>query len=63
MSTVKYLPASKIYREYSIPRSLLRELAEEGTIRLVVKELPSGSVMNLYCVEDIEKYMNSSDEE
>lgn len=56
---VKYLPASKVYIEYGIPRNLLRAYAEEGKIRTNEIPLPQyNHPMRTYCVEDIVKVLN-----
>ncbi len=57
----KYLPASKVYIEYGIPRNMLRTYAEQGKIHC--KEIPipdCDNVMRTYCVADIIKLLNEA---
>jgi DNA-binding transcriptional MerR regulator len=55
----EFRPASIIYRDFGIPRSQLRALAERGVIRAHEKVDVDGiNVMRVYSVADVARYMD-----
>lgn len=58
----EYIPASKVYAEFGIPRNLLRELAERGVVRVSQRTFDNGAnVINLYNRNDIAAWQNGGD--
>lgn len=54
-ANAKWLNARRVYMQYGIPRSLLRELAASGKVRTREVRLPeSGKTMKLYNYGDCE---------
>jgi hypothetical protein len=56
-----YRPAAHIFVKYGIPRSMLRQLAEDGVIKCEERYSADGvNMMRLFCLEDVETYLNNS---
>ena len=56
-----YRPAGYIFVKYGIPRSMLRQLAEDGVIKCEERYSADGvNMMRLFCIEDVETYLNNS---
>lgn len=55
------LPASIIYRDMGIPRSMLHDLVERGVIDCDVRHLPDGRTMKLYDADKIAAWMNQGE--
>ena len=55
-----YRPAGYIFVKYGIPRSMLRQLAEDGVIKYEERYSADGvNMMRLYSLEDVEAYIHS----
>lgn len=55
----RWLPASKVYTEYGIPRNMIRAYAEDGRVRFRELRLDGcENEMRIYCAEDIERLLN-----
>lgn len=54
----KWMNARQIYGRYGIPRSLLRELASGGRVRVKEVALPSGKVMKMYDAYECDRVVN-----
>lgn len=55
----EYRPASIIYRDYGIPRSQLRGLADRGIIRAHEKyDIDGINIMRVYSVADVARYLD-----
>lgn len=55
-----YRPAGYIFVKYGIPRSMLRQLAEDGVIKYEERYSSDGvNMMRLYSLEDVETYIHS----
>lgn len=55
-----YRPAGYIFVKYGIPRSMLRQLAEDGVIKCEERSSSDGvNMMRIYCLEDVETYLNN----
>lgn len=58
---IRWLPASKVYSEYGIPRNMIRGYAEDGRVRSRELHLDGcDNAMRVYCAEDIESLLNEA---
>ena len=56
----KFITGTIAYRTYGIPRSMLRELAEQGVIRSEERTTGGPFVLKLYSEADIKDYLNNN---
>lgn len=57
----RWLPATKVYSEYGIPRNMIRGYAEDGKVRFRELRLAGcANEMRIYCADDIERLLNEA---
>lgn len=58
-----FIPASKVYSDFGIPRNLLRELAERGVVRRRESTFDGGAnVLFTYSRSDLKRYVDGASE-
>lgn len=58
-----FIPASKVYSDFGIPRNLLRELAERGVVRRRESAFDGGAnVLFTYSRSDLKRYVDGASE-
>ena len=54
----RMITGTMAYREYGIPRSMLRSLVEQGVVRMTERTTGGPFVLKLYSEADIRDYLN-----
>lgn len=55
----RMITGTMAYKEYGIPRSMLRSLAEQGVVRMDERTTGGPFVLKLYSETDIRNYLNN----
>lgn len=56
---LEFIPASKVYAEFGVPRNLLRDLADRGIVARRASSFDGGAnVLYTYSRADLARYMN-----
>ena len=58
----EFIPASKVYAEFGIPRNLLRDLADRGIVTRRASSFDGGAnVLYTYSRSDLKRYLDGEE--